>query len=121
MVNAIKFILNFIDDIPDSKLEVGIKDRGTVYRDRDLRLDNHETTRRDKAIYNLQVQVNEACRHTSLAMAVPDSVARCSAPVKDPWSAQKIRDELKKSVTGFVLPRPGKTGKSGKAGKGKKK
>jgi hypothetical protein len=34
-------------------------------------------------------------------------MAFIEAPVNDPWTAEKIREELKKSVTGFPLARPG--------------
>jgi hypothetical protein len=47
--------------------------------------------------YNLQVQVKRAA---------PGTVVRVECPVKDPWTAQQIRDGLKASVTGMCLPRP---------------
>lgn len=40
MGNRRKAILSFIDDIPDSKLELGSTNRGKLYTDDDFRLDN---------------------------------------------------------------------------------
>ena len=101
--NPTKWIKAWIDSIPDSKLEGGIRDRGKIYHDRDLRLDCQETLRGEVAEYNLQVQVNKQCRHTSVKNIAPDTVAYCFAPVDEPWSADKIREELKKTVTGWGI------------------
>jgi hypothetical protein len=100
-----KFINSFIDSIPDEKLEGGIRNRGTIYKDRDMRLDCQETIDGENPEYDIRVQINKDCRHTSLAMAAPDSVAYCFAPVIQSWPASKIREELKKTVTGWPIPK----------------
>jgi hypothetical protein len=103
--NPVKWIRNWIDDIPDAKFEGGIRDRGNIFKDRSLRVDCQETIRGPEPMYNIQVQVNKGCVHTSVRLAYPDSVAMCICPVNNPWSAEQIREALKASVTGFALPR----------------
>jgi|TARA_R110002003_G_scaffold702_15_gene21220 hypothetical protein len=102
-----KLIKQWIEEIPDSKLEGGIPDGDTVHKDKYMRLDNQRTiTKPDGSMYfNLQVQVNYGCPHTTLVKLAPDSVAMCLAPVKNPWSAARIKKELLASITGTVLGR----------------
>jgi len=38
-------------------------------------------------------------------MAAPDSVAYCFAPVNQAWPASNIREELKRTVTGWPIPK----------------
>ncbi|KAH7385714.1 hypothetical protein BKA66DRAFT_569551 [Pyrenochaeta sp. MPI-SDFR-AT-0127] len=78
--SAPKYIKAWIDEIPDSKLEGGIRDR---------------------------VQVNKGCKHTTLKSAAPKSFAFIEAPIDNPWTVQEIRDALKASVTGWPIYRPG--------------
>lgn len=112
-MGAKKDLFYFIDDIPDSKLEGGMRERGTIWQDdhQNFRLDNQETIHRygEPAVYNIQVQVNKQCTITSFVKGRVQgkTFAWILAPVDDPWSAQEIRDELKRSVTGFPLMRPG--------------
>jgi hypothetical protein len=101
--NSKKWIRNWIDDIPDVKLEGGIRDRGKIFSDRSLRVDCQETLRGPNPQYNIQVQVNKGCVHTTVTLMYPDSVAMCLCPVNDPWSAEQIREALKASVTGHKL------------------
>jgi hypothetical protein len=108
MVKFSKEVVAWIEDIPDSKLEGGIQGGGkSVYKDIDYRLDNQGTykDRNGKYWHNLQVQINRGCRHTTGAKQAPGSVAICQAPVHDPWSAARIKEELIKTVTGKVLGR----------------
>ncbi|KAH4039499.1 hypothetical protein HBI09_032820 [Parastagonospora nodorum] len=107
MVGLRKLLTEWIEDIPDAKLEGGIRDRGTMYSTRDLRIDCQETVRGEKASYNIQVQVNKGCTHTTLKLVKGKTMAFCFAPVVDPWTAEQIRTALKKSVTGFVIKNPG--------------
>jgi hypothetical protein len=72
-----KLIKQWIEEIPDSKLEGGIPDGDTAHKDKYMRLDNQRTiTMPDGSMYfNLQVQVNYGCPHTTLVKLAPDSVA----------------------------------------------
>jgi hypothetical protein len=98
-------IIQFVEDLPPAKLEGGFPDGDTVYSDRYLRLDNQRTvTKADGTQYfNLQVQVNKGCPHTTLAKMAPDSVAICLAPVKNPWTAAQIKKALLATVTGMPI------------------
>jgi hypothetical protein len=102
-----RVICDWIDTIPNSKLEGGICDRGTIYDDRNFRLDNQGTITRGPAMYNLQVQVNKNCKLTTFKKQAPKSFAWILAPADDPWSAAEIKAALKASVTGLPLRRPG--------------
>jgi hypothetical protein len=100
--SAPKYISAWIDEIPDSKLEGGIRDRGTIWTTIDFRLDCQETIHHEPARYNLQIQYT----HSTIKKVAPKSMAFTEAPVNDPWTAEKIREELKNSVTGFPLAHP---------------
>lgn len=102
-----KVIVQFIRDIPDSKLAGGMSDGATIWEDRNMRLDNQRTFKGSdgKYYYNLQVQVNRGCTNTTLKMLAPDTVAICHAPADKPWSPEKIREALAASVTGGRLGR----------------
>lgn len=103
----IDVIYNFIEDIPDSKLEGGIGS-DYVHKDINLRLDNQGTFTRDGVeYYNLQVQVNKGCKHRTLKKLAPDTVAICLAPIEEPWTGEQIRKALAATVTGRPLDRPG--------------
>jgi hypothetical protein len=93
-----KMMKEWIQDIPDSRLEGGMPDGNTVYSDRFMRLDNQRTFKKPDGLYyfNLQVQVNRGCPHT---------IAMCHAPAKNPWTAAKIKQERLASVTGAPLGR----------------
>lgn len=107
MVGMKKLLKEWIEDIPDARLEGGIRDRGTMYTARDLRIDCQETVRGENASYNIQVQVNKGCQHTTLKLVKGKTMAFCFAPVADPWTAGQIRTAFKESVTGFVIKNPG--------------
>jgi hypothetical protein len=47
--------------------------------------------------YNLQMQVNNRPKISSLADAAPYSVAHVEMPVDKPWSAATIKEKLKQS------------------------
>jgi hypothetical protein len=102
-----KVTRDWIDDIPDNKFEGGIRNRGTIYKDRNrnFRLDNQETINRSPAMYNLLVQVNKSCKLTTFKKQALKTFAWILAPVNDPWSAEKIKGTLKTSVTGRPLMR----------------
>jgi hypothetical protein len=97
----------FIDSIPDSKLIGTFGTPGTnIYRDIDYRLDMQSMTTPAEGEcikFNLQVQVNKGCRKRSVAMLAPGSIAWILLPVDETWSPDKIREELRKSVTGHKL------------------
>ena len=64
--NYKKTIKNFIEDIPDTKLEESIGSN-PIYKDVNMRLDNQGIfTKDDKKYYNFQVQVNKGCQHKTL-------------------------------------------------------
>ncbi|KZM21747.1 uncharacterized protein EKO05_0001702 [Ascochyta rabiei] len=93
-----KAMRQFIDKIPDSKLEGGFG-RGTVHNDfKNFRLDNQGlTTAKNGEVqkYNLQMQVNYSPIMTSLEAMAPDTVAAVLVPVYPPtFSAAQIKDML---------------------------
>jgi len=47
---------------------------------------------------NIQMQINNRPKMTSLADAAPKSVAMVAIPVMASWSAEKIKKELIKSL-----------------------
>jgi len=105
--NYKKLIKQWIEEIPNAKLEGGIVDGNTIYKDKFMRLDNQRTiTKPDGSKwFNLQVQVNYGCPHSTLVKMAPDSVAMCLAPCEDPWTAAQIKEELVASIMSDVLGR----------------
>ncbi|KAF2639847.1 hypothetical protein P280DRAFT_373553, partial [Massarina eburnea CBS 473.64] len=91
-----KLVRDWIDEIPDAKLEGGIS--RTVYFDRNLRLDLQGITTHHPRRYNLQVQVNSGCTITNLARVAPRTMACALVPVDEDWSAKRIKNALKKSI-----------------------
>ncbi|KAK4118878.1 hypothetical protein N657DRAFT_637728 [Parathielavia appendiculata] len=71
--NKKKILRDFIDNIPDHKLENFSDGPGTIHKDIDLRLDMQGITNNDE--WNLQIQVNYGCKTTSLKPYAPDTVA----------------------------------------------
>jgi hypothetical protein len=107
MGNFKKEVIAWIEDIPDIKIVGALPDGKPVHKDIDYRLDNQRTYKgKDgRYYYNLQVQCNKACRHTTGARLAPGTVAVCQAPADGSWSADRIRQELLATVTGDVLGR----------------
>ncbi|KAF2791776.1 hypothetical protein K505DRAFT_248173 [Melanomma pulvis-pyrius CBS 109.77] len=87
MVSNKKRIEMFIDDIPNCKLEGDIS-AGTIHSDENLRLDLQSAC---------PIQVNSQCQIRSMRLMTPWTVAKCLAPVDNPWTAQQIKDVLKAS------------------------
>jgi hypothetical protein len=99
-----KKIKEWIDDIPDNKLDGAFGHR-SIYKDRDYRLDNQGETTHEPRMFNLQVQVNRGCKGTTLARLAPYMVAFCLAPIDGSWTPKQIKDALKATVTGGkVMP-----------------
>jgi hypothetical protein len=48
--------------------------------------------------YNLQVQINNQTRITSLKKAAPRTVAHVLVPTDDTWTPQQIKDALTNSI-----------------------
>jgi hypothetical protein len=96
-----KAMLAFIDSIPDSNLEGGIASATIYTNNKNFRLDNQGTrTAKDgkPACYNLQMQINDRPKLTSLEDASHASVAVVERPVMETWTAQEVKDALKKSL-----------------------
>lgn len=108
-MSAAKYVKAFVDTIPNAKLEGSTRERNKVYFDVNMRLDCQETIKHPCELwaYNLQVQINKGCELRSLAKAAPDTFACIVAPVHEPWSAAKIGEELKRSVTGWPIREAG--------------
>ncbi|CAZ82270.1 unnamed protein product [Tuber melanosporum] len=73
MGKANKALRDFINDIPDSKLTGFPESGGTIYSDRDFRLDMQCKT--SNGGYNLQIQINKGTTITSLRSSAPRTVA----------------------------------------------
>jgi len=65
--------------------------------------------------YNLQVQVKNTCKISSLAAGGSNTYAWCEAPQDPEWSGDKIKAAIKASITGRVLTRPRLQAKETKA------
>jgi hypothetical protein len=119
----IKQIREWIDEIPDKKLDGTFVEGRPIHIDRDCRFDVQGITTDEPKMLNLQVQVNNGCERTTMAKLKPKSVAWCLAPIEDPWTPREIKDALMESVTGFeVRPPRQKKGEDTKGkGKGKSK
>lgn len=95
-------IEDWIDDIPDSKLDGAYVVGRPIFTDRLCRLDFQGLTSDDPPLFNLQVQVHNT-RPDRLFMLNP--VAFVLAPIEDPWTPAQIKEALKASVTGYkVMP-----------------
>ncbi|KAH7095632.1 hypothetical protein FB567DRAFT_586941 [Paraphoma chrysanthemicola] len=107
--SAHKYFGNWIDSIPDSKLEGGMRATGKIHFDRVARLDAQDTfTKSDGTRWvNIQMQVNKECPISTFKRAAPASFAFVCAPLDNQWSAAVVKEKLKASITGRALPRPG--------------
>lgn len=107
---ADKFIQQWIDDIPNSKLEGGLRTSGQVHSDIDARLDAQGLVRKPDGSYsiNLQLQLNRGIRISTLKKFAPVSFAWCEVPENGGGTAAMIKQNLRASVTGRALPRPGR-------------
>ncbi|KAK8031011.1 hypothetical protein PG990_000745 [Apiospora arundinis] len=72
-MNWKKLIVNFIDDIPDEKLEGFRLVPGNLYHDNNFRLNMQGMTVTGE--YNLQIQINYECEITSIKNYAPNTVA----------------------------------------------
>jgi len=116
MGKASKALKDFIDEIPDSNLEALPPSAGTIYTTKHFRLDmqgvswiyskqplTKPLSRADGSMYpqmtgsqehyNLQIQVNKGTTFASKTPAGPVLV-----PSDNPWSAEKIKEELRNSI-----------------------
>jgi len=117
MGKASKALKDFIDEIPDSNLEALPPSGGTIYTTKHFRLDmqgvswiyskqllTRPLSRADGLMYpqmtgsqehyNLQIQVN-----TTLKKFAPKTAAGpVLVPSDNPWSAEKIKEELRNSI-----------------------
>ncbi|KAK0612609.1 hypothetical protein B0T17DRAFT_620765 [Bombardia bombarda] len=98
MPKPTKRIEEFIDDIPDYKLE-GLRDTpGTIYCNIDFRVDMQGLTTGNRD-WNLQIQVNKKCSIPSVRKLAPRTVA---GPVlvsrKNPITPEEIRQAFKDSL-----------------------
>ncbi|KAJ5918284.1 hypothetical protein N7454_010659 [Penicillium verhagenii] len=82
-----------LDGLPDGSAPKNIE------RSRQYRLDQQCMTSVEPRYHNLQVQVNSgATRLTSLEDRATDIISIACVPVKDPWDAAKIKEELKANI-----------------------
>ncbi|KAK2016453.1 hypothetical protein LZ32DRAFT_601260 [Colletotrichum eremochloae] len=85
---------DFIDDLPDAKLQYLPETPNTIYSDVNLRLDMQGITSNDE--WNLQVQVNWKPKVSSLKPLAPKTVAGpVLVPRKKPLSPEEIRAALR--------------------------
>jgi hypothetical protein len=99
-----KALLQFIDDIPTSKLEDGFpSSTRTIWNDDNYRLDMQGLTTDSPRCWNLQVQVNKQALFTSAKRAGKNgaSVAKVLVPIDAPYSAAGIKEMLKQCAIGF--------------------
>jgi hypothetical protein len=92
-------LIDWIDAIPDNKLDGAFVTGRPVYIDQYCRLDLQNITA-DGLSFNLQVQVNSQCPDTTMSLLKPKSVAWCHAPIEDQWTPAQIKAFLKSTVTG---------------------
>ncbi|VDB91477.1 unnamed protein product [Peniophora sp. CBMAI 1063] len=94
MGRASKALDEFIESIPDSKLKPTSTNAGTLYKDKDFRLDMQGMTSDKPQKYNLQVQINKETKITSLKnlQGSGTTVAEYQANAGD--SAAIIRSKL---------------------------
>ncbi|KAH7085996.1 hypothetical protein BKA63DRAFT_485872 [Paraphoma chrysanthemicola] len=104
--SAHKYFGNWIDSIPNGKLEGGMRATGKFHFDRVARLDAQDTfTKPDGTRWvNIQMQVNMECPISTFKRAAPASFAFLCAPLDNQWSAAVIKEKLKASITGRALP-----------------
>ncbi|KAI9821982.1 MAG: hypothetical protein M1826_000594 [Phylliscum demangeonii] len=67
---------------------------GTLYRDRDFRLDWQRNTS-DDSHFNVQVQINNETEHAALKKWKGRSVTLTLIPVENVWSADEIRAQIR--------------------------
>lgn len=99
-----KALLQFIDDIPTSKLEGGFPSYSeTIFSDDNYRLDMQGVTTDAPRCWNLQVQVNKQALFAPTKRAVNKgaSVAKVFVPIEAPYLATDIRNKLKKCAIAF--------------------
>jgi hypothetical protein len=99
-------IIDWIDEIPDEKLDGAYTNGRPVFTDRSCRLDCQGVTTDEPKHFNLQVQVNNQCPDTTMRKLKLRTVAFCLAPIVEPWTPEQIKDELKKTVTGWEVKPP---------------
>ncbi|KAM5370598.1 hypothetical protein ACJZ2D_008424 [Fusarium nematophilum] len=87
-------LMDFINDIPDSKLQGFPNSQTTLFRDRDFRLDMQGITSGGE--WNLQIQVNYSATSTSLRRFAPNTIAGpVLVPMTNPMTPDEIRAELR--------------------------
>lgn len=99
-----KALPQFIDDIPDSKLEGGFPSSTmTIWHNDNYRLDMQGLTTDAPRCWNLQVQVNKQVLFTSAKRAGKNgaSVAKVLIPIDAPYSAADIKEMLKECAIAF--------------------
>jgi hypothetical protein len=114
-------IEDWIDEIPDSKLDGCYVEDRPAYIDRLCRLDCQGVTSDEPKHFNMQVQVNNGCPDTTMRKLKPYTVAWCLVPIDNPWTAQQTKDALKATVTGDKVKPPKVEKANKKKSKGKKK
>ncbi|KAK3066694.1 hypothetical protein LTR53_016854 [Teratosphaeriaceae sp. CCFEE 6253] len=87
-----KALKNFIEDIPDHKLDGLPRNEDTLYKDRNYRLDMQGMTSSKPAEHNLQVQVNRDPKISSLKNAKGATVA---GPVLAPGDGSMTPAEIR--------------------------
>ncbi|KAF3090683.1 hypothetical protein TWF706_009820 [Orbilia oligospora] len=96
MGKATKAVRQFILSIPDCKFEAISTKIGTIYKDINFRLDMQGMTSDDPANHNLQVQINNRTRISTLKSRAPLTIAIAIVPADT--SATKIRTALLNSI-----------------------
>ena len=95
MGKANKALFDFIDDIPDEKLTGDFGgEGGTIYSDRDFRLDMQGMTTGGKA-YNLQIQVNKGTTISTLKKFAPKTASHVEVDVDANLTADELRRQFK--------------------------
>ncbi|KAI1177569.1 hypothetical protein F4777DRAFT_541438 [Nemania sp. FL0916] len=99
MGKANKALRAFIDGIPNSKLESLSTNPGKIHSDDDFRLDMQGMTSDKPPKHNLQIQINNETRISTLKKLAPKTVAGpvLVDPGKTPDPA-KIKSDLKAKI-----------------------
>ncbi|KAJ4129734.1 hypothetical protein NW754_004018 [Fusarium falciforme] len=89
-----KALKNFIESIPDDKINGFTDGEHALYSNTHYRLDNRGLASGDPKIHNLQVRVNRETTISTLKREAGKTVATALVPKAGDWTPDMIRDEL---------------------------
>ncbi|KAF8421199.1 hypothetical protein EV426DRAFT_565631 [Tirmania nivea] len=100
MGKASKALRDFIEAIPDAKINPPPKSAGTIWSDDNYRLDMQGLTSDKPPKYNLQIQINKQTNISTIKNMAPKTVAIYLTPTENPEPPAVIRQGL---INGSML------------------